>query len=135
MTRKNLMAKNMKRLKKQIEREFGKLEAAKYPWIEMSSTANIIPSLSNCASKYIIKSCYAANATVIIYFTINLTTFPTFDFTIIAADSYEAEVKCSYLSLDNGCPKLHLFRNDITHATSFNLTCWTAEQGTPIYKG
>jgi len=25
------MAKNMKRLKKQIEREFGKLEAAKYP--------------------------------------------------------------------------------------------------------
>lgn len=31
LTRKNLMAKNMKRLKKQIEREFGKLEAAKYP--------------------------------------------------------------------------------------------------------
>jgi len=29
LTRKNLMAKNMKRLKKQIEREFGKLEAAK----------------------------------------------------------------------------------------------------------
>lgn len=73
MTRKNLMAKNMKRLKKQIEREFGKLEAAKYPWTEMSNTANIIPPLSNCASKYIIKSCYAANATVIIYFTINIT--------------------------------------------------------------
>lgn len=73
LTRKNLMAKNMKRLKKQIEREFGKLEAAKYPWTEMSSTANIIPSLSNCTSKYIIKSCYAANATVIISSTINLT--------------------------------------------------------------
>jgi len=28
------MAKNMKRLKKQIEREFGKLEAAKYPCIK-----------------------------------------------------------------------------------------------------
>ena len=25
------MAKNLKRLKKQLEREFGKLEAAKYP--------------------------------------------------------------------------------------------------------
>ena len=31
LTRKNLMAKNLKRLKKQLEREFGKLEAAKYP--------------------------------------------------------------------------------------------------------
>lgn len=32
LTRKNLMAKNLKRLKKQLEREYGKHEAAKYPW-------------------------------------------------------------------------------------------------------
>ena len=31
LTRKNLMAKNLKRLKKQLEREYGKHEAAKYP--------------------------------------------------------------------------------------------------------
>jgi len=53
LTRKNLMAKNMKRLKKQIEREFGKLEAAKYPCIKVSDTEDIISSLSNCASKCI----------------------------------------------------------------------------------
>jgi len=47
------MAKNMKRLKKQIEREFGKLEAAKYPCIKVSDTEDIISSLSNCASKCI----------------------------------------------------------------------------------
>lgn len=36
LTRKNLMAKNLKRLKKQLEREYGKLEAAKYPfWCEI----------------------------------------------------------------------------------------------------
>ena len=31
LTRKNLMAKNLKRLKRSIEREQGKLEASKYP--------------------------------------------------------------------------------------------------------
>ena len=36
----------MKRLKKQIEREFGKLEAATYPCIKMSDTAKIILSIS-----------------------------------------------------------------------------------------
>lgn len=34
LTRKNLMAKNLKRLKKQVEREHGKLEALKYAAID-----------------------------------------------------------------------------------------------------
>ena len=42
LTRKNLMAKNLKRLKKQLEREYGKHEAAKYPWNLKSALRHII---------------------------------------------------------------------------------------------
>ena len=51
LTRKNLMAKNLKRLKKQLEREQGKLEAAKYPkiyWFSISSFSLLNTPLFGC---------------------------------------------------------------------------------------
>lgn len=82
LTRKNLMAKNMKRLKKQIEREFGKLEAAKYP-------------LSNCASRSIKLLCSKLYLGSMIF-----QSFATFDL-MMAADCYKAVRTCNSLSLDN----------------------------------
>lgn len=61
LTRKNLIVKNLKRLRKQIEREHGKLAALKYPFVKKDLSSSFQVCFLVSLSKLLVNSFVFSN--------------------------------------------------------------------------